>query len=882
MPPASTKLLLSLIVAVIAVGDALSIPQAADVAKGREQFMSGDYAGAAMSFAAAMKSPAGQEEAAAWRSRCLEEVGEYDKASEFLRAQPLLKTSALLHNRLGEMELRLGNYRDAHLQLLEAFRLDPRDLSTRLNLAISQWHAGQRTAARGKFLTILDDYRSTASMSAEQLVIVARAAVYLEREQDANRLFQQATRLEPWNWTLFVHWGELFLEKYNTADARSVFNDALKGNARAAPALLGLARCVAETDLSAAIGLVHQASGINPHSPAAIALLGELLLAAGDEKSAAAHIDRLRREHPQYVSGIALAAILADRNHDEARRDQLCREAVASNRYDAEVYLRLGEDSARRYLFRESVVQFQRALEIDPESWASEAGLGISLSRLGDEKNGRGHLERAFQHNPYNVLVGNMLNLFDEMAAYDTVRTTHFVLRMTATDKAVYGRRAAALSERAYAAMASRYKVALEQPVQVEIFPNHDDFAVRCFGLPGAQFFLGICFGPLIAMNSPHAHEKGSFNWEETLWHEIAHVVHLQMTANRLPRWLAEGVAVYEAARANPAWDMNMELPMAQAVGAGGSATAKADGRPSLLPLRELDAGFTQNPRVAILAYYQSSQIIWFVEQQYGFQKVLDLLPQFRRGAQTPEAIRAVFGQTLDDFDVEFHKFLKKKFSLPNVDLSPLADLPEESEARRAALRRRVAANPSHFFANLLYGGALLEAGQLNEAEKYLLKARDLFPAYAAEGNPYEKLARLYEQQHRRAEAIAQLDAALARPGKNLDNAKQLAEWHASAKNYSRAATALDAAIGIYPYEMDIRRRRGEVSMAMGKPLEAAREFSAMLALAPSDRAEAHCLLAEAYLRAGQRQKAKSEAVAALEIAPQYERAQEILLQAVE
>ena len=423
-------------------------------------------------------------------------------------------------------------------------------------------------------------------MSADELAIVGRAAIYLEREQEANRLFQQATRSEPANWTLFIPWGELLLEKYNTADACSVFADALKANKRAAPALLWLARCTAEQDLSAAIGLVHEASGINPHAPAAMALLGELLLAAGDEKSAATHIDRLRREHPRYVPGMALAAMLADRNHDLIKRDQLCREASASNPYNAEVYLRLGEDSARRYLFREAVAHYRRALEIDAGNWQAVAGLGISLSRLGDEKSARQHLERAFTHDPFNVLVGNMLNLFD-------------------------------------------------------------DFAVRCFGLPGAQFFLGICFGPLIAMNSPRAREKGSFNWQETLWHEIAHVLHLQLTDNRLPRWLAEGMAVYEAARAQPAWDMNLELAMAQAIQNG-----------KALPLRDLDGGFTQNPQSAMLAYYQSSQIVWFIEQQYGFQRVLDLLPHFRRGAKTAEAVTAVFSLSIDEFDAEFQKFL--------------------------------------------------------------------------------------------------------------------------------------------------------------------------------------------------------------------------------
>ncbi len=47
--------------------------------------------------------------------------------------------------------------------------------------------------------------------------------------------------------------------------------------------------------------------------------------------------------------------------------------------------------------------------------------------------------------------------------------------------------------------MASRSR----QPVIVEIFPQHKEFAVRTFGLPGADGLLGVCFGRVITANSP-------------------------------------------------------------------------------------------------------------------------------------------------------------------------------------------------------------------------------------------------------------------------------------------------------------------------------------------------------------------------------------------
>ena len=60
------------------------------------------------------------------------------------------------------------------------------------------------------------------------------------------------------------------------------------------------------------------------------------------------------------------------------------------------------------------------------------------------------------------------------------------------------------------------------------------------------------------------------------------------------------------------------------------------------------------------------------------------------------------------------------------------------------------------------------------------------------------------------------------------------------------------------------------------------RAFRAALASNPPDRAQAHVDLAEAYASAGQVPEAKKEILAALEIAPSFERAQDLLLKIVE
>jgi tetratricopeptide (TPR) repeat protein len=62
----------------------------------------------------------------------------------------------------------------------------------------------------------------------------------------------------------------------------------------------------------------------------------------------------------------------------------------------------------------------------------------------------------------------------------------------------------------------------------------------------------------------------------------------------------------------------------------------------------------------------------------------------------------------------------------------------------------------------------------------------------------------------------------------------------------------------------------------------AIRAFRSAIAAGPADKATAYLDLAEAHFAAGQVADAKRQALAALEIAPSFERAQDLLLKTVE
>src|SRR5260221_13797991 len=148
------------------------------------------------------------------------------------------------------------------------------------------------------------------------------------------------------------------------------------------------------------------------------------------------------------------------------------------------------------------------------------------------------------------------------------------------------------LAHQALNTLSARYEFTPRGPILVEIFPKHADFAVRNVGLPGLNYALGICFGRVVTMDSPRARPPGEFQWEATLWHELAHVITLQMSNQRVPRWLTEGISVYEEKLAMPEWARDMDGTFAALMN-----------RKETLTVKDLNAAFT-NPKTISLAYF--------------------------------------------------------------------------------------------------------------------------------------------------------------------------------------------------------------------------------------------------------------------------------------
>ena len=101
-------------------------------------------------------------------------------------------------------------------------------------------------------------------------------------------------------------------------------------------------------------------------------------------------------------------------------------------------------------------------------------------------------------------------------------------------------------------------------------------------------------------------------------------------------------------------------------------------------------------------------------------------------------------------------------------------------------------------------------------------------------------------------------------------------------ERYDMAIAALRKAIYITPFDSGIHQKLAQAYLSKKQYDDAIDELQVTLLTEPQDLAGAHCDLANAYLQAGRKAEAKNAALAALEIAPNYDRAQEILLASIE
>jgi len=808
--------------------------------------------------------------AGAWRAIAHGKPGE---AEALARARPADDPAAIAV--LAHLAIEKGQYSEALAALRPAARRAPLS-DAALELALLQKHLGD-TAAATQLLMVL--FRQSEADPASLLRAGRAAAALPGRAREANSLFRSAAAsgTHP---AIETAWGALFLDTYNRPEAVKSFKQALAQDPNWAPAHVGLGRALSDDDPPAAAAAAAKALEIDPRLADAELLLAELELDNTRYDAARAKIDSVLERNPSHLQALALAAAITYVRGDRAGFDAQVKKALAINPAYGEVYRVAGELAARNYRFDEAVGLVREAVALDSTNARSHADLGMHLMRTGDEAQARQALERSFRLDAYDVVTFNLLGLLDTLDKFVEIREGDIILKLHPDEAAVLREYAMPLAQRALKALSAKYNFTPQGPILVEIFPDHDDFAVRTLGLPGMLGALGACFGRVVTLDSPRVQGRppGSFSWQATLWHEMAHVITLQMSNQRVPRWLTEGISEYEEALERSERGSEMEVRFALAMERG-----------KVLKVADLNSGFTR-PDTIGLAYFQASLLVDHLVRTHGAPKVHALVRSYGEGLEGTAAIEKTMGVSLDELQASFDKSLEARFGPLRAALRAVPGVgepgpPGAAKGRPAtldlaALRAAAAAHPGNYAAQLAYGQVLAAAGD-RAAFEPLEKAAALVPTATGDDSPHALMAQLAEQLGDPARAMAEYQAVLARDHATVDAARKLAALAEKAGATPALLLAYERVVTIDPFDPLGHSGLGRLALKNNQAETAVREFRAALAIGPADRASAHCDLAEAYLLANQPAQAKAQALAALEIAPSYDRAQELLLRSI-
>jgi Flp pilus assembly protein TadD len=665
----------------------------------------------------------------------------------------------------------------------------------------------------------------------------------LEEWEQANQQFRLATQPVNSKAVYKVRWGMLLHERFNNLEAAGLFHEAVAKEPSNGEAYLGLAVVSADGFDAKATEYAAKAIELDPKLAGAHELMANLALENDESDVAVAEADKalaLDKDAMDAMAIRAAAELIADRSPDA-----WFAKIAAINPGYGEAYARVARQLEMHYRYADAVTYYRRAVKADPRLWAAHSALGIDLMRMGKEDEPLAELELSYNNGYRDAATVNSLRLLDSYKNFQTFRDDKTVLKLNKTEADLLQPYMQTELHAIMATYEKKYRMKLPAPVQVEVYPNHEDFAVRTMGMPGLGA-LGVTFGEVVAMDSPSARKPGDFNWGATLWHEMSHVYILTATNHRVPRWFTEGLAVHEEGERSPEWGDRVTPEVLIAIR-----------EKKLLPLADLDRGFVypEYPSQVVVSYFQAGSICDFVKARWGEEKLLEMVHSYAQSKTTPQVVQQDLGLAPEEFDKQYFAWIDKKYS---------AEAAHFDEWREKLKALAEASQHKQYDAVLAQGPAVLA----------------MYPEYVGDANVYELMADATRAKGDAKAEAASLTAYEHEGGQDPLVLKRLATLEEGAGRQAEAAATLARLNYIYPVKNEeLHRRLGDLLYGQKQYDGAIREYVAVVASNPIDKAGAEFHLAQAYLAAGQKDKAQESVLAALEAAPGYRPAQKMLLE---
>ena len=770
--------------------------------------------------------------------QCQLNVGDYESASESLDASLIRFKNSIRLRRIGSEVRRFVGDDDGSTDLLSEIE----------------------TLASGNSWRYKDP--------ANQLAL---GRYFLGRKADAKEvldLFYYPVRKRyPSNPEVLRAIADLAFSKQDYALAAENYSKVLELVPGDTDAMVGLAKSFLPSDSEKVNELVNRVLAIDPSNVEILLLLVDQQVSSESYDEAIETLEKVQKVNPKLPKAWAYRAAIAHLQNLPQQEGEFRERAFAGWLGNPEVDHLIGRELSEKYRFAEGEKYQRRALVYDENFLPAKIQLAHDLLRLGQELEGWKLADEVFNEDQYSVVAYNLVTLRDELAKFKTLERGGFVVRMGAEEAEIYGDRVLELLVRAKADLCTKYDSDLETPIFVEIFPRQQDFAIRTFGLPGGSGFLGVCFGRVITMNSPAAQGVNLTSWESVLWHEFCHVVTLQKTKNKMPRWLSEGISVHEEKVADSAWGETM-----------GTVFREMVLSESLTPVSELSGAFLRPPSPVHLqfAYYESSLVVEYLIQEFGMAGLKNVLEELALGTPINDALRRHCAP-IEFIDKSFAKFALEKAEA----FAPTANWDDVKSAPDATADDWKQWNQEH--PNNL-AGLNQEARRAIEEERWgpardsLLKILEICPEM---NSAYPLLAQCQRKLDNPAEELKILEQYALMEADSVELLLRLLEIYSADSRWGKVKSVARKMLGLNPLLPSPYRFLAMAAEQTQDDRATVESLTALARMDPLDAADVHYRLASALFRQQAMAEAKEQVIRSLEHAPRYRAAYELLLKIV-
>ena len=709
--------------------------------------------------------------------------------------------------------------------------------------------------------------RGWAYRNAPDLIVLGRTALKLDADPKLvlDKLYHPAREHDPNFAGTAQAIGDLALSKSDYELAGRTFQLALKRHPKNADLHFGAARAFAPSDGKTMTQHLQATLTANPNHAGARLLMADRLIDREAYDEAETQLSKVLAVNPHHPEAWAYRSVIAHLRADTTAESKSREQALAHWKTNPRVDHLIGKKLSQKYRFAEGSAHQKQALAFDEKYLPAKIQLAQDLLRLGFEKEGWAMTEAAHESDGYDVTTYNLVTLRDTLGKYTTLTNANFIVRMDPHEAAIYGPRALRLLDRAHDTLCKKYGLKLEQRTTVEIFAEQKDFGVRTFGMPDNPGFLGVCFGCVITANSPASQMPAPANWESVLWHEFCHTVTLALTRNKMPRWLSEGISVYEERQAQATWGQRMN-PRFRELILGGELTpvSKMSGA-FLAPESNLHLQF---------AYYQSSLVVEHLTERFGLEAIRNILKDLGEGVEINAAI-AKHTEPLDKLETAFRAYAvaKAKALAPELDWTK-----PDPETLRTGVEEFAKKHPKNFYLLVRQARRALNDKDWEAVKAPCKELIKLFPHQTSgDGNPYVMLARAQRELEEYQAERQTLETLAAMADDAYPIFQRLTELAAEQKDWEAVRLNCERVLAVNPLLPDTHRHLAMAAEALNDAPQAIESWQTLLRLDPLDPAEANYRLAR-LLREPDNPKAKRHLLMALEEAPRFREALKLLL----